>query len=324
LPIFTVAEAGPIWACWRTPDEEVAVGDTSPPEDCTFRWLHLDLWDRRNLRWIETATDMPPLVRDLFLGQDVHPRGVAERGWVGLVLPDFEREFDRTDNGRIGALRVGIGPNLVLTGRHHPLHTPDIIRHRAAWSSAIDGTIALDLIMAAIVDTMAARAQTVATELLAIEDQVLADEDTPDTLALIAMRRLSARLHRMVAGMRIALAGLDRDPALPPGLAPVMTRMVQRLHAIDSDVAAAQSQLRLLREELDLQAGQQTNENVYLLSIITALLMPATLVTGLFGMNTGGMPFQRGAGGTFMALVMALAASGATWLILRRMGLVRR
>jgi hypothetical protein len=142
LPIFTVAEAGPIWACWRTPDEEVAVGDTSPPEDCTFRWLHLDLWDRRNLRWIETATDMPPLVRDLFLGQDVHPRGVAERGWVGLVLPDFEREFDRTDNGRIGALRVGIGPNLVLTGRHHPLHTPDIIRHRAAWSSAIDGTIA--------------------------------------------------------------------------------------------------------------------------------------------------------------------------------------
>jgi Mg2+ and Co2+ transporter CorA len=99
---------------------------------------------------------------------------------------------------------------------------------------------------------------------------------------------------------------------------------VQRLHAIDGDVAAAQAQLRLLREELDLQAGQQTNENVYLLSIITALLMPATLVTGLFGMNTGGMPFQHGGGGTFMALVMALAASGATWLILRRMGLVRR
>jgi Mg2+ and Co2+ transporter CorA len=52
--------------------------------------------------------------------------------------------------------------------------------------------------------------------------------------------------------------------------------------------------------------------------------MPATLVTGLFGMNTGGMPFQHGGGGTFMALIMALAASGATWLILRRMGLVRR
>jgi Mg2+ and Co2+ transporter CorA len=103
-----------------------------------------------------------------------------------------------------------------------------------------------------------------------------------------------------------------------------MTRMVQRLHALDGDIAAAQSQLRLLREELDLQAGQRTNENVYLLSIVTALLMPATLVTGFFGMNTGGMPFERGAGGTFLALVVALSLSGATWLFLRKMGLVRR
>lgn len=324
MPFAAIAEPGPIWACWRMGDEDAAVGESFPSDECGFRWLHLDLWDRRNLRWIESATSMPPLVRDLFVGQDVHPRGIAERGWVGLILPDFEREFDRADNGRIGALRVAIGPGLVLTGRHHPLHTPDIIRHRAAWSSAIDITVALDIILSAIADTVATRAQTVATELLAIEDQVLADEQAPDTRALIAMRRLSARLHRMVAGMRIALTGLDRDPALPAGLAPVMTRMVQRLHALDGDIAAAQSQLRLLREELDLQAGQRTNENVYLLSIVTALLMPATLVTGFFGMNTGGMPFERGAGGTFLALVVALSLSGATWLFLRKMGLVRR
>lgn len=88
-------------------------------------------------------------------------------------------------------------------------------------------------------------------------------------------------------------------------------------------MVAAQGQLRLLREELDLQSGQRTNENVYLLSVITALIMPATLVTSVFGMNTGGLPFHGGAG-TFMATVLAAGSSLATWLLLRRMGLVRR
>lgn len=299
------------------------VGETVPP-DSGFRWLHLDLWDRRNMRWIEQAANIPPLVRDLFLGQEMQPRGITENGWIGLVLPDFEREFDRADTGRIGALRVAIGPTQVLTGRHHPLHTPDIIRHRAAWSSAIDPPAALDLILSAIADTVATRAQTVATELLAIEDQFLADEHAPDTRALIAMRRLSARLHRMLAGLRMALLRLDGDPLIDPALGQVVARQLQRLHALDGDVAAAQGQLRLLREELDLQAGQRTNENVYLLSIVTALLMPATLVTGFFGMNTGGMPFEKGAGGTFLALLVAISLSALTWLVLRSMGLVRR
>jgi zinc transporter len=240
------------------------------------------------------------------------------------VVPDFEREFDRADTGQIGAMRVAIGPALVLTGRHHPLHTPDIIRHRLAWSSTLDPATALDLILTAIGDTIAARAQTVANELLAIEDQLLADDQAPDTRALITMRRLSARLHRMLGRLRVALTRLDGDPVLPPELAPVIVRQLQRVNAIDGDVGAAQGQLRLLRDELDLQAGQRTNDNVYLLSIVTVLLMPATLVTGFFGMNTGGMPFEHAAGGTFLALVMALAMSWVTWVVLRMMGLVRR
>ena len=50
-----------------------------------------------------------------------------------------------------------------------------------------------------------------------------------------------------------------------------------------------QGQLRQLRDEIDLQQEQRTNQNLYLLSVITALLLPPTLVTGFLGMNTGGL-----------------------------------
>ena len=73
----------------------------------------------------------------------------------------------------------------------------------------------------------------------------------------------------------------------------------------------------MLRDEFDLQTAQRTNDNLYFLSIISALLLPATLVTGFFGMNTGGLPFTHGGMGTVVAAGLALLASWATWRLLR-------
>jgi len=47
---------------------------------------------------------------------------------------------------------------------------------------------------------------------------------------------------------------------------------------------------KLLQEEIASQMSEQMNRNLMALSILTALLMPATLVSGIFGMNVAGLP----------------------------------
>jgi Mg2+ and Co2+ transporter CorA len=316
-------EPGLVWTCWQG-DDGVALTDRQPPSDARFRWLHLDLWDQRSARWIATQSGLPADLQALFLSSDDQPRAMGMKDALALVLPDFQREFDREQTEQIGALRVALRPGLVLTGRHHPLHTPDIFRHRAAQAEALDAAGALELILDSLADTLASRTASALSELLALEDRILADQNVPDTRALVTLRRLTARLHRMAGGMYTALYRASEDPTIAPAYGEVLSRSVRRLQPIERDVVAAQSQLRLLREELDLQAGQQTNENVYLLSVITALIMPATLVTGFFGMNTGGMPFEQGGAGTLMATILAIGCSIATWVLLRMMGLIRR
>jgi zinc transporter len=49
------------------------------------------------------------------------------------------------------------------------------------------------------------------------------------------------------------------------------------------------------------------------------LLLPPTLVTGFFGMNTKDMPFQNSDGGTWMAATAALLAASACYFLLRRL-----
>lgn len=316
-------EPGLVWTCWKGADG-VIVAERQPPQDATFRWLHLDLWDQRSARWIADQSGLPADVQALFLSTEEHPRVFGSRRAMALVLPDFQREFDRVETERIGALHIAVRPGLMLTGRHHPLHTPDIFRHRAAQAEDLSVDSALSLVLRTLADSLVARTASAMSELLALEDQVLADDHAPDTRALVTLRRLTARLHRMASGMHMALFRAMEDPAIDPTYRSWFEPVVRRLQPIERDVIAAQTQLRLLREELDLQAGQQTNENVYLLSVITALFMPATLVTGFFGMNTGGLPLSGEGGGTFLATIVAVLCSLATWLLLRTLGLIRR
>ena len=39
--------------------------------------------------------------------------------------------------------------------------------------------------------------------------------------------------------------------------------------------------------------AEATNRNRYLLAVVTTVLLPTTVVTGLRGMNTGSLPFEH-------------------------------
>lgn len=321
----TVLQPGLIWACQSGEGRTTLTEGGEPPGECAFRWLHLNLADQRSLSWIERSITLPRSIFRMFTSQDAEQRGLIESGYIALILHDFERDFDWLDTGRIGALHIVAGPGMMLTGRFHPLHSADMVRERLAAGAAIHSSVeALALLLGTLADTQEERVRGINNGLLAAEDELLGGGASPDTRELITMRRLATQLHRTAMGMRAVLQRIESDPALPQPFQQPVSRTAQRLLTIDGDIGAAQAQLRLLRDELDLQAAQRTNRNIYFLSIMTALLMPATLVTGFFGMNTGGLPFAQGETGTALAALAAVLSSVATYIALRLMGFVRQ
>lgn len=267
---------------------------------------------------------LPQRLHELLLAPDTHQRALVEDGMVGCVLHDFERDFDVTDTDRVGALRLALTPGLVLTLRLHPLRSADIVRGRLSRGSVVRGPAqALDLLVGAIADNIAEIGRSMNLAVHRAEDAFLDGRDPPNGRDLIRIRRRLTQIHRLLAGTRGVLQRLEHDEELPEGFHPVVEKLVQRLQALDADILGIQGQWRQLREEVDIQAAQRTNQNLYILSIITALMLPATLVTGIFGMNTGGMPLALGHHGTLGATALAGLAAGATYLLLRWMGFMR-
>jgi zinc transporter len=158
----------------------------------------------------------------------------------------------------------------------------------------------------------------------AIEDELLKDRPSPDARTFINIRSLMVRMHRLFGGARAAFRRMEDEGEAPEPYMEAFSRFAARLSTIDADLLAIQSQLRLLRDELDLQATQQTNQNLYFLSILSALLLPATLVTGIFGMNTGGLLWINHKYGSLFATAAALGSAGVVYLILRLSGFIRR
>ena len=71
----------------------------------------------------------------------------------------------------------------------------------------------------------------------------------------------------------------------------VKKRIVQLLHQLDHEVVEMRHRAYLLQEEIAAATAEATNRNLHVLAVLTALFLPPTLVIGVFGMNTKGLPF---------------------------------
>ncbi len=154
---------------------------------------------------------------------------------------------------------------------------------------------------------------------------MLSDDATDLRQKLGRLRRSCVRLHRQLSGLRIVFHRLEqKNPQdLKPALQLRAGKLAQRLDGLDHTIIEMRERSRLLQEELHLKIEEQGNDNIRVLSVLTAVLMPPTLITGIFGMNTKGLPFTELDTAFLWASVLMLLSSFAAYLIMKRIGIIR-
>jgi len=73
---------------------------------------------------------------------------------------------------------------------------------------------------------------------------------------------------------------------------------------------AAMEKLDNLHDFYRTKVDERMNRNMYWLTILSAIFLPLTLVTGFFGMNTGGLPFTEDSSGTAKVVWISLILEG--------------
>jgi zinc transporter len=289
-------------------------------------WLHFNLADTRALQWLAQASlRAPEQARALLLSKDSYQQLHTAADCVYGVISDLLRDINDADDDT-GYLRFAMTEHLLISGRHHALCAVDATRRSLEAGMRVDSMAGLfETIIENVADTMDGMIDKISLALDEIEEQVVSGESRHMLQKLGPLRRTCVRLHRQLGGLRLVFQRFEqKGPAdLKPALQLRAGKLAQRLDGLDRIIVELRERSRLLQEELHLQIAETGNESLRVLSVLTALLLPPTLMTGLFGMNVKGLPFVDTETGFLWALLLILFSSALAYLVMKRIGIIR-
>ncbi|MGE3989097.1 CorA family divalent cation transporter [Pseudorhodoplanes sp.] len=285
-----------------------------------FVWVHLSRADIRCRHWIDQHAPLSEIVREIMLGDEDHQRiEIYGREIVG-VIPELHLEFDHPTED-LTRLRFAMTSRLLVTMRRIPLRSVENVRRAITAGTLFTAPIELlDAIIDHFADVIGRLAERIGDDLDLVEERI-AHSPRGDESQLIARARSdSVRVHRQLTQMRGLFHRLELRVTGPmPELAAPVQSLAQKIDDFDHSVSAIHDRARLLQEELAGRMAELTNRRLLTLSILTAGILPPTLVTGFFGMNTRDLPFLETPGGTWYALALAAGAGALTYWAIQRM-----
>ncbi len=109
------------------------------------------------------------------------------------------------------------------------------------------------------------------------------------------VRRDIIALRRMLRPMLPVMARLEGEeiPQLPPALDLYWGNILDHLERAADILADYQEVIDGLAATSDSLATQRTNEVVRALTIISTIMLPLAVISGIYGMNIAGLPFAR-------------------------------
>ncbi len=254
-------------------------------------WLHFDLNVDATKTWLQNQSGLPQIVAESMLAHETRPRVIEEKNGCAIVLRGVNLNPGADPEDMVG-IRIWIDERRIISVRYRSLMAiSDIRQLLATGSGPNNSTRFVTMIAELLTDRMASVIDSYAEGLEQLEEsQNTARLETRSTLRNI--RRGCSMLRRYLAPQREALGRLQIDES---GRFTGHDRSIFR-EVADRNVRYLEEldQLReraiIIQDEITNLLSERMNRIVYILTIISAIMLPLGLLTGLLGINVGGIP----------------------------------
>ena len=292
----------------RTLDAK-GVADWQPEQGVL--WVHFDIENPATRAWLLNAGGFDAHDADTLTAVETRPRAHMDANGSLVVLRGVNTNPGEDPEDMV-AIRMYLEPNrIVSTRRRKLLSVLDIV---AALDEGRGPKGTGDL----LVKLVGRLADRIGNFVDLIEDRIgeVEDREGDDDLAAVRraisdIRRQLASVRRFIAPQRDALERLYRedvslfDDASRHALRDEIDRTTRYLEDID----LARERVVVLQEEFISQQAQEQNTRMYVLSVVAAVFLPLTFVTGLLGMNVGGLPGLDNPLGFYISVIVMVAAA---------------
>lgn len=275
-------------------------------------WVHVDVTRDTACQWLYAETTIDNVIVDALVVDETRPRAISGEDGMLIVLRGVNTNPGDNPEDMV-SVRIWLERDRVISSRRRRLLSiQDVLDElRAGKGPKSSGELLVTLI--------AYLADRIGDFVNSIEDDLIAAEENPDLLpidqrrrALATVRRQLASVRRFLGPQRDALDRMYRQPGewLAREEIQALREEADRITRYLEDLDLARERAIVLQEEFLAVIAQEQNSRMYVLSVVAAIFLPLTFVTGLLGMNVGGLPGVESPSG-FLGSVIVMLIAGA-------------
>jgi len=304
---------------WSSTTEVTKIAQN--PKTHSITWIHLR-YDAPDATVQMKSVGLDEAVIDALCADETRPRMMPLKDGTLLILRGINLNPNADPEDMI-SLRIWFNDSLMITARKRDRVFMSIEALRDSLSTPLKPNT-LGGLLITLVEKIADR---VGDMVDTIEEELTLFETNSDSLShdelrrrLADARRQSASIRRYIGPQRDALDALYRSRSiLSDAEAHLLREQTDRTTRYVEDLDLARERSIVLQEELRSQIAEQQNIRMYVLSIITAIFLPLSFLTGVFGMNVAGLPgTENSQSFLYLATGMSLLALGTIGLMFWR------
>jgi len=282
-------------------------------------WVHLDVSDPHANRWLLKEAKLPAMAIDTLLAGETRPRSLVSDEGMLAVLRGVNMN-PGADPEDMVSIRIWIDEHRIISSRRRRLLSiDDISESLHAGNGPNSPGDFLVILIERLADRIGGFVDSIEDRMDDAEDEISGGRAPGFRQRLSALRRQIAEVRRFLAPQRDALDRLTRQSNqwVSDSEAHNLRQEADRITRFLEDLDLARERAVVLQEELLSLIAQEQNARMYVLSVVAAIFLPLTFITGLLGMNVGGLPGLENSAGFTWSIVVMLVAGAGLWLFFR-------
>ena len=255
-------------------------------------WMHLCRNRAGVYEWLQEHGGISEPTAELLTSDATRPRAFREGDTLVATLRGINFNPGAEPEDMI-SMQVWSDGKRLITLRRDPLQTPrDVLADIDRGRGPPDAGAIVTQLTEAMVARMNQSIVDMNDHIDALEDEDM-DNDPEKMLEQIAgIRRKCLALQRHMGPQHVALEAISRDaPAwFEQHDRREIAETIDRLRRYLDDIDVSKESAVVLMDELRTRALASNERATYMLTIVAGIFLPLGFITGLLGINVGGMP----------------------------------
>ncbi len=265
--------------------------DAWSPEKGTL-WIHLSLPEDPEGGWVDKKSGISKNISEALLSRGDRPRLLKEEDKLFLSLRaiNFNPGEDPDD---MVFLHIHMEENRIITIRHKKVLAVDNIKSSLEENSGPKDSYEFLLeILSRISYRIGKVIQNIDDQIDEIEELVVDNADIKLRSVLSSLRRQAINIRRFLSPQREVLnylGTLEIQWFKSKELYKIKELSEKNMRYLE-DIDSARDRAAITHEEINSIYSEQLNKTMYVLSIVATIFLPLSFLTGLLGINVGGIP----------------------------------